>query len=163
MFTFVPISNRVPATKKPSLSEENEGFRGVNQNRTGDRGVADLCLTAWLWRHIQMTPTGFEPMLSPWKGGVLTSWPRGQTSRKRKTPRVGLEPTTLRLTAECSTIELSRNNKSTNFYDYSGIRKELQSLFTETSASLLFLSVPSKPHTKSFIQTSSVPLNRYQG
>ena len=24
-------------------------------------------------------------------------------------PRVGLEPTTLRLTAECSTIELSRN------------------------------------------------------
>ena len=25
------------------------------------------------------------------------------------TPRVGLEPTTLRLTAECSTIELSRN------------------------------------------------------
>ena len=30
-------------------------------------------------------------------------------SRKRKTPRVGLEPTTPRLTAVCSTIELSRN------------------------------------------------------
>ena len=29
----------------------------------------------------------------------------------KKTPRVGLEPTTLRLTAECSTIELSRNIK----------------------------------------------------
>ena len=28
-----------------------------------------------------------------------------------KTPRVGLEPTTPRLTAECSTIELSRNMK----------------------------------------------------
>ncbi len=27
----------------------------------------------------------------------------------KKAPRVGLEPTTLRLTAECSTIELSRN------------------------------------------------------
>ncbi len=27
------------------------------------------------------------------------------------TPRVGLEPTTLRLTAECSTIELSRNDQ----------------------------------------------------
>ena len=26
----------------------------------------------------------------------------------KKTPRVGLEPTTTRLTAECSTIELSR-------------------------------------------------------
>ena len=29
--------------------------------------------------------------------------------KKKKTPRVGLEPTTTRLTAECSTIELSRN------------------------------------------------------
>ena len=29
----------------------------------------------------------------------------------KKTPRVGLEPTTLRLTAECSTIELSRNKR----------------------------------------------------
>ena len=29
-------------------------------------------------------------------------------SQNRKTPRVGLEPTTTRLTAECSTIELSR-------------------------------------------------------
>ena len=28
------------------------------------------------------------------------------------TPRVGLEPTTTRLTAECSTIELSRNNQN---------------------------------------------------
>ena len=27
---------------------------------------------------------------------------------KKRAPRVGLEPTTLRLTAECSTIELSR-------------------------------------------------------
>ena len=24
-----------------------------------------------------VTPTGFEPMLSPWKGGVLPTWPRG--------------------------------------------------------------------------------------
>ena len=24
--------------------------RGANQIRTGDRGVADLCLTAWPWR-----------------------------------------------------------------------------------------------------------------
>ena len=27
--------------------------KGANQNRTGDRGVADLCLTAWLWRRIE--------------------------------------------------------------------------------------------------------------
>ena len=71
-------------------------LRGVDQIWTGDEGVADLCLTTWLRRH-NMTPTGFEPMLPPWKGGVLTTWPRSQT------PRVGLEPTTARLTAACST------------------------------------------------------------
>ena len=27
-------------------------FGGATQNRTGGKGVADLCLTAWLWRHI---------------------------------------------------------------------------------------------------------------
>ena len=36
----------------------------------------------------------------------------------RRTPRVGLEPTTTRLTAECSTIELSRNKKQqTHIYN----------------------------------------------
>ena len=25
-----------------------------------------------------VTPTGFEPMIPPWKGGVLTAWPRGR-------------------------------------------------------------------------------------
>ena len=46
-----------------------------------------------------MTPTGIEPVLPPWKGDVLTAWPWSQI----QTPQVGLEPTTLRLTAECST------------------------------------------------------------
>ena len=27
-------------------------FGGATRNRTGDKGFADLCLTAWLWRHI---------------------------------------------------------------------------------------------------------------
>ena len=35
--------------------------------------------------------------------------------KKKKTPRVGLEPTTTRLTAECSTIELSRIIKVCTF------------------------------------------------
>ncbi len=26
-------------------------FGGATRNRTGDKGFADLCLTAWLWRH----------------------------------------------------------------------------------------------------------------
>ena len=56
------------------------------------------------WESFSVTPTGIEPVLPPWKGDVLTAWPWGL----KKTPRVGLEPTTTRLTAECSTIELSR-------------------------------------------------------
>ena len=27
-------------------------FGGATRNRTGDKGVADLCLTAWLWRRV---------------------------------------------------------------------------------------------------------------
>ena len=33
---------------------------GANQNRTGVGDFADLCLTAWLWRHMERK-TGFEP------------------------------------------------------------------------------------------------------
>ena len=124
---------------------ENQDSRGATRIWTGGRGVADLCLTTWLWHHIQllfisilsflgfvnpfffsqqsafvqkkkprlsteaceappgfepgievlqtfalplgygtilfnsspkrMTPRGFEPLLPPWKGGVLTAWP----------------------------------------------------------------------------------------
>ena len=114
----------------------------------------------------QVTPTGIEPVLPPWKGDVLTAWPRSLIyfaeslsdinnssidiykyqvlflisfifcnftvpvrikhtfyKKQKKTcsfycrsaPRVGLEPTTLRLTAECSTIELSRITKACAF------------------------------------------------
>ena len=72
---------------------------------------------------IKMTPTGIEPVLPPWKGDVLTAWPWSRVLSPlgvsnvsdKKTPRVGLEPTTTRLTAECSTIELSRNINSTSY------------------------------------------------
>ena len=30
-------------------------------------------------KNLQMTPTGIEPVLPPWKGDVLTAWPRGHT------------------------------------------------------------------------------------
>ena len=69
-----------------------------------------------------MTPRGFEPLIPPWKGGVLTAWPWSRIKKYKNeleqlsycpisiliTPRVGLEPTTTRLTAECSAIELLR-------------------------------------------------------
>ena len=36
--------------KKPVLTDWFFIFGGATRNRTGDRGVADLCLTAWPWR-----------------------------------------------------------------------------------------------------------------
>ncbi len=38
-----------------------------------------------------MTRTGIEPVLPPWKGGVLTAWPTGQQN-KYKTESKGFEP-----------------------------------------------------------------------
>ncbi len=38
-------------------------------------------------------------------------------------PRVGLEPTTLRLTAECSAIELPRNTKDTLAYVFPNVKR----------------------------------------
>ena len=43
-------NRRVKSTKKAACATFL--FGGATQNRTGDKGVADLCLTAWLWRHI---------------------------------------------------------------------------------------------------------------
>ena len=50
-------------------------LRGASRIWTGDQGVADPRLTAWLSR--PMTPTRFELVLPPWKGDVLTAWPWG--------------------------------------------------------------------------------------
>lgn len=103
-------------------------FRGDNQIRTGDRGVADLCLTTWLCRLkllnyiIRKIPSqdifsndsnGNRTRVTAVKGRCLNRltmepYLSSLFSSYEKTPRVGLEPTTLRLTAECSTIELSR-------------------------------------------------------
>ncbi len=44
-----------------------------------------------------------------------------------KTPRVGLEPTTTRLTAECSTIELSRIIKGIYLQNHIQLKKILTS------------------------------------
>ena len=40
------------ANKNPLSYENGFSFGGATRNRTGDRGVADLCLTAWPWRLI---------------------------------------------------------------------------------------------------------------
>ena len=60
---------------------------GATRNRTGDKGFADLCLTAWLWRRIQFLKKstdriarsvdhwsglrGSNSLPPPWQGGAL--------------------------------------------------------------------------------------------
>ena len=61
-------------------------YGGNAQIWTGDGGFADHCLTTWLRCHIMVMPTGFEPVLPPWKGGVLdrlTKAPYGEVEGTR--------------------------------------------------------------------------------
>ena len=53
--------------------------RGANQIWTGDRGVADLCLTTWLWRHIKrrrrdLNPRAGFPTYTLSRGTSSASW-----------------------------------------------------------------------------------------
>ena len=90
-------------------------MRGDDRIRTGGEGVADPCLTTWLRRHIKLNdPKGIRTPVTAVKGRCLNRLTMGPRSLfvpeahihetgKIKTPRVGLEPTTARLTAACST------------------------------------------------------------
>ena len=71
-------------------------MRGDDRIRTGDKGVADPCLTTWLRR--QSDPNEIRTRVTAVKGRCLN-----RLTKEPKTPPVGLEPTTTRLTAECST------------------------------------------------------------
>ena len=69
-----PTANSV----KPGLS------RGATRIWTGDRGVADLCLTTWLWRHND--PCGIRTRVTAVKGrclNPLTNGPYNSPSRIR--------------------------------------------------------------------------------
>ena len=39
---------------------------------------ATVCCVLNIYSLKLVTRTGFEPVLPPWKGGVLTAWPTGQ-------------------------------------------------------------------------------------
>ena len=66
----------------------------------------------WAFRDLNPGPTGYEPV-------ALTNWAKGPYSKNAATqvtaislaPPVGFEPTTLRLTAGCSTVELRRHKQ----------------------------------------------------
>ena len=55
-------------------------------------------------RFFLVTRTGIEPVLPPWKGGVLAAWPPGQTMATvvAMVAEVGFEPTTFRVWTERS-------------------------------------------------------------
>ena len=62
-----------------------------------------------LRQQVRVGDPGFEPALLGPEPSVL---PTGSTGPQDVAPGAGLEPATTRLTAECSAIELSRNNRS---------------------------------------------------
>ncbi len=93
-------------------------FGGATQNRTGGKGVADLCLTAWLWRRITALKAvsfgwsglrGSNPLPPPWQGGALPNELNPHicalssvTEEEELAIRMGLEPTTSAVTGRHS-------------------------------------------------------------
>ena len=73
-------------------------FGGATRNRTGDKGFADLCLTAWLWRRIQslpIVPLKFwfvkkksQEKMRGWENGLTFFSFRGKVGRKAMRERV---------------------------------------------------------------------------
>ena len=107
-------------------------YGGATRNRTGDKGFADLCLTAWLWRHLkkfikkrnseQATVhysditewsglRGSNPPPRPWQGRTLPNELNPHKanrlcfihSENKMVPPVGIEPTTRGFSVPCST------------------------------------------------------------
>ena len=100
------------------LQRKKDTFRcpcvtGATRNRTGDKGFADLCLTAWLWRRDGFRPgkehghasvvsvksglRGSNPPPRPWQGRALPN------ELNPHVPPVGIEPTTRGFSVLCST------------------------------------------------------------
>ena len=92
-----------PSTSAVTGRHSNQlNYRAIWWAMTGSNCRHPACkagaLPAELIARKMVTRMGFEPMKPPWKGGVLTAWPT-----RHLAPWVGLEPTTDRLTADCST------------------------------------------------------------
>ena len=79
---FVEFANRIPCDKLHGRvrwcggATKKKGtplgvpffFGGATRNRTGDRGVADLCLTAWPWRLICFQQTDYITKIDACQG-----------------------------------------------------------------------------------------------
>ena len=79
-----------------------------------NKGFADLCLTAWLWRHNRNRTRdirvrlwsglrGSNPPPPPWQGGALPNELNPHSGLMPLVPPVGIEPTTRGFSVLCST------------------------------------------------------------
>ena len=58
-----------------------EGDRTLATGLEGRGSTTELHPQIGILNFILVTPRGIEPLLPPWKGGVLTAWPRGHWNK----------------------------------------------------------------------------------
>ena len=104
-----PSTSGVTGQHSNQLSYWAKFNGGNNRDRTCDPLLVRQMLSQLSYASINkfkmVTPRGIEPLLPPWKGGVLTAWPRGLVEL-----HVGVEPTTCWLQVSCSAIEPMKHN-----------------------------------------------------
>ena len=59
------------ASASSATAADKTKYGGDTRNRTGDKGFADLCLTAWLCRLNWSGKRGSNSRPPPWQGGAL--------------------------------------------------------------------------------------------
>ena len=85
------------------LRSKRSNIGGGNRNRTGDKGVADPCLTAWLCRLSKMErKTGFEPATPT----LARSYSTTELLPQKNTGVAGFEPTSDGVKVRCLTAWL---------------------------------------------------------
>ena len=90
IWSFMSESNQQPADYKSAALPLSQWslFGGNNRDRTCDPLLVRQMLSQLSYASIifkMVTPRGIEPLLPPWKGGVLTAWPRGHNKFLNKT------------------------------------------------------------------------------
>ena len=74
-----PSTSGVTGQHSNQLSYWAKFNGGNNRDRTCDPLLVRQMLSqlSYASKFKMVTPRGIEPLLPPWKGGVLTAWPRG--------------------------------------------------------------------------------------
>ena len=86
-FTVCPLW---PLGNLPIIQFNIKLYKADDRTRTDNLLITNqlLCQLSHIGIfNCQMTPTGFEPVLPPWKGDVLTAWPWGQVFKSSSPSR----------------------------------------------------------------------------